>query len=155
MHGSVFDLGLDWLRRTKLSCDAAVKKMGSFFFCSVKYVGMYSYGLGCALIGYDFWETRLGDRSLTKRQVLGHAAARLLALVAVPVAVYVAVFYVHLTTLVNAGPHDSAMSSGFQVLPLSSSSSSSSSSCSSSWFPSCSSSWSFWSSTWSSTWSFS
>jgi len=83
-------------------------------FC-VKYVGIYSYCLGLALIGYDFWEHVLGNLSLTKKQIMGHTLARTVGFVVVPVLVYTGVFYIHLSTLINAGPHDSAMSSAFQA----------------------------------------
>lgn len=82
---------------------------------SVKYVGVYSYLLGLALVGHDFWEKVLGNLTLTKKQVVGHAVARFFAFFMVPLMVYIGVFYIHLTTLVNAGPHDSAMSSAFQA----------------------------------------
>lgn len=82
---------------------------------SVKYVGVYSYLLGLALVGHDFWEKVLGNLSLSKKQVFGHACARFFAFFMVPLMVYVGVFYIHLSTLVNAGPHDSAMSSAFQA----------------------------------------
>jgi len=83
-------------------------------FC-VKYVGVYSYALGLAIIGYDFWEKILGDLSLSKMQVAVHAAVRSIIAFLVPLAVYLGVFYIHLSILVNAGPHDNAMSSNFQA----------------------------------------
>lgn len=81
----------------------------------VKYVGIYSYLLGLALVGHDFWEKVLGNLSLSRLQVIGHFMARSFAFFVIPIAVYVGVFYVHLSTLINAGPHDSAMSSAFQA----------------------------------------
>lgn len=86
-----------------------------FYSNSVKYVGVYSYLLGLALVGHDFWEKVLGNLSLSKKQVFGHACARFFAFFMVPLMVYIGVFYIHLSTLVNAGPHDSAMSSAFQA----------------------------------------
>ena len=86
-----------------------------FLFRSVKYVGIYSYLLGLALVGHDFWEKVLGNLSLSRLQVIGHFMARSFAFFVIPIAVYVGVFYVHLSTLINAGPHDSAMSSAFQA----------------------------------------
>nr|CAG4641462.1 EOG090X015P [Eurycercus lamellatus] len=83
-------------------------------FC-VKYVGVYSYLLGLALVGHDFWEKVLGNLTLTRLQVVGHFMARSFAFGVVPIFVYVGIFYIHLTTLINAGPHDSAMSSAFQA----------------------------------------
>lgn len=91
---------------------------GGFFvtcaFC-VKYVGVYSYLLGLALVAHDFWERVLGNLKLTKVQVFCQFLARSLAFFVVPLAVYIGVFYIHLSTLTNAGPHDSAMSSAFQA----------------------------------------
>ena len=83
--------------------------------CSVKYVGVYSYLLGLALVAHDFWERVLGNLKLTKVQVFCQFLARSLAFFVVPLAVYIGVFYIHLSTLTNAGPHDSAMSSAFQA----------------------------------------
>ena len=82
---------------------------------SVKYVGVYSYLLGLALVGHDFWEKVLGNLSLTKMQVFIHGIARGFAFFVVPLMVYIGIFYIHLSTLINAGPHDSAMSSAFQA----------------------------------------
>ena len=78
-------------------------------------MGVYSYALGLAIIGYDFWEKILGDLSLSKMQVAVHAAVRSIIAFLVPLAVYLGVFYIHLSILVNAGPHDNAMSSNFQA----------------------------------------
>jgi len=83
-------------------------------FC-VKYVGVYSYSLGVAIIGYDYWEKILGDLSLSKMRVIVHGIARAVTLLLVPLTVYMGVFYIHLNVLVNAGPHDNAMSSNFQA----------------------------------------
>lgn len=82
---------------------------------SVKYVGIYSYMLGLAIISYDFWEKILGDLSLSKMRVIVDGMARASVALLVPLAVYLGVFYIHLTLLVNAGPHDNAMSSTFQA----------------------------------------
>ena len=71
--------------------------------------------LGLALVAHDFWERVLGNLKLTKLQVFCQFLARSLAFFVVPIAVYIGVFYIHLSTLTNAGPHDSAMSSAFQA----------------------------------------
>ncbi|XP_024048834.1 protein O-mannosyl-transferase 1 isoform X2 [Terrapene carolina triunguis] len=47
--------------------------------------------------------------------VLCHLLARGLALVVVPVAMYLSFFYVHLTLLYRSGPHDQIMTSAFQA----------------------------------------
>ena len=41
--------------------------------------------------------------------------ARVVMLLFVPVAVYLAVFYAHLSVLTKAGPHDNVMTSAFQA----------------------------------------
>jgi dolichyl-phosphate-mannose-protein mannosyltransferase len=40
---------------------------------------------------------------------------RVLMLACVPVGVYIAVFYAHLSLLTKAGPHDNVMTSAFQA----------------------------------------
>lgn len=80
----------------------------------VKYAGFYSCCLGFAILSRDYWKLlanpKISDRSLFVRFV-GKAAV----VVAVPLAVYLSVFYVHLNVLTNAGPHDSIMTSAFQA----------------------------------------
>ena len=49
------------------------------------------------------------------RQLWKHFIVRVLALLLVPLSVYVSVFYVHLRILTNTGPHDDLMSSAFQA----------------------------------------
>lgn len=44
-----------------------------------------------------------------------HLLARLFALIVIPLCVYVSVFYIHLQTLINSGPHDDLMTSAFQA----------------------------------------
>lgn len=47
--------------------------------------------------------------------MLCHLLARVVALVVVPVAMYLFFFYVHLMLLYRSGPHDQIMSSAFQA----------------------------------------
>lgn len=47
--------------------------------------------------------------------VLCHVLARAVALVLVPVVMYLLFFYAHLTLLCRSGPHDQIMSSAFQA----------------------------------------
>nr|CAG4651592.1 EOG090X015P [Triops cancriformis] len=81
----------------------------------VKYVGFYSLCLGLAMIAHDFWNSVLSDHKLSKMEVVKQAFARVITYIVVPVAIYISVFYVHLSILTRAGPHDSAMSSAFQA----------------------------------------
>lgn len=44
-----------------------------------------------------------------------HLFVRTLALVVLPVCIYLGIFYIHLSLLTKAGPHDTAMTSAFQA----------------------------------------
>ena len=48
-------------------------------------------------------------------RVLCHLLARAVALVVLPVLVYLLFFYIHLLLLYRSGPHDQIMSSAFQA----------------------------------------
>lgn len=81
----------------------------------MKYSGLYTYYLAVYLVGCQIWR-RLGraDGGSVWRLLLS-GAWRAALLLAVPLAVYVGVFYAHLAMLPKAGPHDSVMSSAFQA----------------------------------------
>uniref|UniRef100_A0A8C5QPT1 Protein O-mannosyl-transferase 1 n=1 Tax=Leptobrachium leishanense TaxID=445787 RepID=A0A8C5QPT1_9ANUR len=53
--------------------------------------------------------------SLSNMSLLSHLLARGLALVLVPAALYLGMFYIHLAVLIRSGPHDHIMSSAFQA----------------------------------------
>ncbi|XP_063358318.1 protein O-mannosyltransferase 1 [Cydia amplana] len=91
-------------------CISAVS-LGCCF--SVKYSGLYTYYLAVFIVGRQIWQ-RIGETDSTLR-LLFSALWRLLVLVALPLAVYVGVFYAHLAMLPRAGPHDSVMTSAFQA----------------------------------------
>ncbi|XP_063529348.1 protein O-mannosyltransferase 1 [Cydia strobilella] len=91
-------------------CISAVS-LGCCF--SVKYSGLYTYYLAVFIVGRQIWQ-RIGEMDSTMR-LLFSALWRLLVLVALPLAVYVGVFYAHLAMLPRAGPHDSVMTSAFQA----------------------------------------
>uniref|UniRef100_A0A8B9GRL9 Protein O-mannosyl-transferase 1 n=1 Tax=Astyanax mexicanus TaxID=7994 RepID=A0A8B9GRL9_ASTMX len=57
----------------------------------------------------------IGDKTLSNAKVLVQVVARFLALVVLPVVMYLGFFYVHLTLLYHSGPHDQMMSSAFQA----------------------------------------
>lgn len=88
--------------------------MTLYLLYSVKYVGFYSWCLGVALLSRDYWKV-LSDRAVSDAAALWHAVARVTIVLAVSAAVYLAVFYTHLTVLSKAGPHDSVMTSAFQA----------------------------------------
>lgn len=80
----------------------------------VKYAGFYSCCLALAILSRDFWKLlsnpRYSDFSLFLRFIAQSAV-----ILVVPALIYLSVFYVHLTVLHKAGPHDSIMTSAFQA----------------------------------------
>lgn len=80
----------------------------------VKYVGFFSCCLGLAIVWADYWKL-LGNHKLSDATLILQAVARSFVLIVVPVIVYLSVFYVHLSVLNKAGPHDSIMTSAFQA----------------------------------------
>ncbi|GLG97859.1 Protein O-mannosyltransferase 1 [Gryllus bimaculatus] len=85
----------------------------TFALC-VKYVGFFSCCLGLAIVGRDYWRM-LGDRKRTDSALCFHLFVRSFVTMIVPFVVYVGIFYLHLTVLYKAGPHDSVMTSAFQA----------------------------------------
>ncbi|XP_043467080.1 protein O-mannosyltransferase 1 [Leptopilina heterotoma] len=80
----------------------------------VKYVGFYSLFLALVLIGRDYWN--LLSRSEVSNIILWcQLFLRAAVLFIIMAVVYLGVFYVHLSVLTKAGPHDSAMTSAFQA----------------------------------------
>nr|XP_023016346.1 protein O-mannosyltransferase 1-like [Leptinotarsa decemlineata] len=81
---------------------------------SVKYIGFYTCFLGAAILLRDFWRLlaspKISDVALFIRFCIQSAVALTVALL-----VYLGVFYVHLSILNKAGPHDSIMTSAFQA----------------------------------------
>ncbi|XP_077140830.1 protein O-mannosyl-transferase 1 isoform X2 [Ranitomeya variabilis] len=84
-------------------------------FCAVgvKYIGLFSYLLILGLAGVHGWQL-LGDRKLSNVLVLCYLGARGLALLLLPMFLYLGMFYIHLSILSRSGPHDHIMSSAFQ-----------------------------------------
>ncbi|XP_033209225.1 protein O-mannosyltransferase 1 isoform X2 [Belonocnema kinseyi] len=80
----------------------------------VKYVGFYSLFLALVLIGRDYWSL-LPRKTLSNLALWGHLLARLFVLSTVIFSVYLGIFYIHLSLLTKAGPHDSVMTSAFQA----------------------------------------
>uniref|UniRef100_A0A8C3W3U5 Dolichyl-phosphate-mannose--protein mannosyltransferase n=1 Tax=Catagonus wagneri TaxID=51154 RepID=A0A8C3W3U5_9CETA len=94
-----------WLVLTGVACSCAV---------GVKYVGVFTYLLVLGVAAVHAW-LLIGDRTLSNVCVLGHLLARAVALLVVPVLMYLLFFYVHLALLCRSGPHDQIMSSAFQA----------------------------------------
>ncbi|RMB93402.1 hypothetical protein DUI87_30097 [Hirundo rustica rustica] len=80
----------------------------------VKYMGLFTYMLLLAAAGLHFWHM-IGDQNLSNVSLLCHFLARALALIIIPVGLYLSFFYVHLALLYRSGPHDQIMTSAFQA----------------------------------------
>ncbi|XP_054249293.1 protein O-mannosyl-transferase 1 isoform X2 [Indicator indicator] len=94
-----------WLLLTGAACSCAI---------GVKYMGLFTYLLLLALAGLHFWHM-IGDQSFSNVSLICHFLARGLALLIIPLAMYLSFFYLHLTLLYRSGPHDQIMSSAFQA----------------------------------------
>ncbi|KAH9490335.1 hypothetical protein Btru_034988 [Bulinus truncatus] len=93
-----------WLSLTgaSLACALGVKFVGLFVILFVGYTTIA-----------DLWRL-LGDRSLTLMMLSKHIAARVMALIIIPVIVYCALFAIHLKILDHSGNGDGFFSSAFQ-----------------------------------------
>ncbi|KAM4696051.1 protein PRRC2B [Rhinophrynus dorsalis] len=94
-----------WLLLTGVSCSLAV---------GVKYMGLFTYLLILVIAAVHCWQI-IGDRTLSNMCVMFHLLARSLALLLIPAALYLGMFYIHLSILIRSGPHDHIMSSAFQA----------------------------------------
>nr|ABH03466.1 POMT1 [Danio rerio] len=84
------------------------------FGIGVKYMGMFTYFLLLSLAAVHTWQL-IGDQTLSHGKVMFQVLVRFLALVMLPVIMYLGFFYIHLTLLYRSGPHDQMMSSAFQA----------------------------------------
>ncbi|XP_058380317.1 protein O-mannosyl-transferase 1 isoform X5 [Diceros bicornis minor] len=94
-----------WLALTGVACSCAV---------GIKYMGVFTYLLVLGVAGVHAWHL-IGDQTLSNVCVLCHLLARAVALLVIPVIMYLLFFYVHLVLLCRSGPHDQIMSSAFQA----------------------------------------
>ncbi|XP_077823599.1 protein O-mannosyl-transferase 1 isoform X9 [Macaca mulatta] len=94
-----------WLTLTGVACSCAV---------GIKYMGMFTYVLMLAVAAVHAWHL-IGDQTLSNVCVFCHLLARAVALLVIPVVLYLLFFYVHLILLFRSGPHDQIMSSAFQA----------------------------------------
>ncbi|XP_030755009.1 protein O-mannosyltransferase 1 [Sitophilus oryzae] len=81
---------------------------------SIKYVGIYSSILGVAIILRDFWKL-LSNKDISDLSLFIRFAVQALTGLIVSAIVYLSIFYIHLSVLYKAGPHDSIMTSAFQA----------------------------------------
>lgn len=81
----------------------------------VKYTGWYSWCLVAIIIWYDFWKNVLPNNSFSSLAVFLYATLQFAVMFGVSIILYLLVFYIHLSVLTKAGPHDSVMTSAFQA----------------------------------------
>lgn len=88
----------------------------AFLTCSlcVKYIGIFSMFLAVYIMARDFWNM-LGNTAISDAKLWVHFIARAAVMTVVPLSIYLGVFYVHLSLLTRAGPHDNIMTSAFQA----------------------------------------
>ncbi|XP_048773923.2 protein O-mannosyl-transferase 1-like [Ostrea edulis] len=89
---------------------------GVSFACSlsIKYVGFFTAVLILMQVAKDYWKM-LADVTKTDLGLVKHLFIRALFLLTVPIISYLFIFYIHLSLLTKAGPHDNIMTSAFQA----------------------------------------
>ena len=85
-------------------------------FYSVKYLAFYSCILCISLLARDVWKLRLTDKNASDRIIMSEVAVQGLTVAIIPLAIYIGIFYLHLSLLTKAGSHDNLMTSAFQVM---------------------------------------
>ena len=85
----------------------------SFGVC-VKFTAIYTLILGVVLVLYDFWWI-IPDQSIKAMKLVAEGAIYVFAFIVLPIIIYLSVFYVHLSWLTKAGPHDNVLTSAFQA----------------------------------------
>ncbi|KAI8636599.1 Dolichyl-phosphate-mannose-protein mannosyltransferase-domain-containing protein [Parasitella parasitica] len=88
-----------WLLLTGVSLGCAL---------SSKWVGLFTITTIGLSASKQLWEI-LGDIKVTKRQYCVHLCARLTCLCIIPIVIYLATFYAHLSLLSESGPGDNYM----------------------------------------------
>ncbi|XP_038054407.1 protein O-mannosyl-transferase 1-like [Patiria miniata] len=81
---------------------------------SVKYSSICTVSLICLIVVYDFWQL-IGVKTLSLKTLLCHFLARLSLLNIFPLLMYIGIFWIHLSVLSKAGPHDNQMTSAFSA----------------------------------------
>ncbi|XP_038600479.1 protein O-mannosyl-transferase 1 [Tachyglossus aculeatus] len=104
-HSSFSSTWWFWLILTGVACSCSV---------GVKYMGLFTYMLLLTIAAVHTWHL-IGDQTISNVSLLCHLLARGVALVIIPVILYLSFFYVHLVLLNRSGPHDQIMSSAFQA----------------------------------------
>lgn len=81
---------------------------------SVKYIGIYSCFLGLLILIRSYWNLLCNPKN-SFRFLFVYFVLKLSTVIISCASVYLLVFYLHLSHLSKAGPHDSIMTSAFQA----------------------------------------
>lgn len=92
----------------------ALSGVASSCAIGVKYMGLFTYMLLLVYATVNVWQI-LGNKMLNLACVVRQCVSQYLALVGLPIALYLLFFHVHLSLLYHSGPHDHMMSSAFQA----------------------------------------
>lgn len=107
-HESNWKLRVGWLFNLFLASTFL-----SFGLC-VKFTGIYTLYLAVILVIYDFWWI-IPDRSIKIVQLVTESIIYFMSFIVWPIVIYLLIFYIHLSWLTKAGPHDNVLTSAFQA----------------------------------------
>ncbi|CAL8125421.1 unnamed protein product [Orchesella dallaii] len=82
---------------------------------SVKYIGSFYLAMSGFIVFYCFWSRVVPRKDFGAPQLLLKIGTVYLIFFLTFLATYVSIFYIHLSILTQAGPHDSVMTSAFQA----------------------------------------
>lgn len=80
----------------------------------IKYSGLFTYATLVGLTVHSWWD-QLDRAEFTRERLWRRTFTYVFMLLCLPLAIYVGIYYAHLTWLTRAGPHDSIMTSAFQA----------------------------------------
>lgn len=79
-----------------------------------KFVGFYTACLAAVIVSKRFWNS-FSDATQSDALLVIRGCGRCLVFAVLPITIYLTIFWIHLTILHRAGPHDMVMTSAFQV----------------------------------------
>lgn len=85
----------------------------SFAIC-VKFVGIIWLALCLTVALYDYWWL-LPNKTISSSKLIIQSLIYFITFIILPCLIYLTVFYIHLSVLTKAGPHDTIMTSAFQA----------------------------------------
>lgn len=85
----------------------------TFGLC-VKFIGLLSLFIALFIVSYDFWYI-LPNKAIKTSKLWLQSFVYFVSFIIWPMLIYSTIFYIHLSTLTKAGPHDNVMTSAFQA----------------------------------------